>query len=173
MDKYSQIWCFKTLKLSMSRPIGTVVMKKDEVLLTAVSAAAKEGQCVSFNDKVLLLPNGCKLSSRQAEIDIDNAMALCASKMVVVFVPATYTIVVGTIGKLDAGKQSPVHQFFDRAVNRRAAYAWLGLAEFLPEVFNGEVCTAAFEIDQAFRNELAWARVALAQLVERRINFLC
>ncbi len=137
-------------------------MKKDEILLTAVSTAAKEGECVSFNDKVLLLPNSRKLSSRQAEIDIDNAVALRASEVMVVFAPATYAIVMGAIGKLDAGEQSPVHQFFDCAVDRRAAYAWLGLAEFLPEIFNGEIRAAAFEIDQAFRNEFARARVALA-----------
>lgn len=128
---------------------------------------------MSFNDKVLLLPNDCKLTSGQAEIDIDNAMALRASEVVVVFVPATDTIVMSAIGKLDAGKQSHVHQFFDRTINRCAANAWLGLAKFLPEVFNSEVSTTAFEVDQAFRDELARARVALAQLVERRINFLC
>ena len=128
---------------------------------------------MSFNDKVLLLPNGRELSSRQAEIDIDNAMALRAGEVVVVFVPTTHTIVMAAIRKIDAGEQSPAHQFFDRPVDRRAAYARLDLAEFLPEVLNGEICAAAFEIDQAFRNEFARARVALAQLVERLINFLC
>jgi hypothetical protein len=128
---------------------------------------------VSFNDKVLLLPNDCKLSSRQAKVDIDNAMALRASEMVVVFVPTTYTIVMGAIGKLDAGEQSHIYQLFDRTVDRRAAYAWLGLAEFLPEILDGEIYAATFEVDQAFCNELTRARVALAQLVKRRINFLC
>jgi hypothetical protein len=127
-----------------------------------------------FNDKVLLLPNVRELSSRQTEIDIDNAMALCASEVVVVVLaPTTHTIVMGPIRKLDASEQSPVHQFFDRPVDRRPAYAWLDLAELLPEVFHCESRAAAFEIDQAFRNEFARACVALAHLVERRINFLC
>ena len=128
---------------------------------------------MTFNDEVLLLPNDRKLSSRQAEIDIDNTMALCASQVVVMFVSATHSIVMSAIRKLYACKQSHAHQFFDRAVDRRAAYARLVLAEVLPEIFNSEICAAAFEINQALRNEFARARVALAQLVERRINFLC
>lgn len=128
---------------------------------------------MSFNHKVLLLPNTRKLSSRQAEIDIDNPMALRAGKVVMVFVPTAHTIVMGTIRKLDAGEQSHRHQFFDRAVNRRATNAWLILAKFLPEVFNGEICAAAFQFNQAFRDDLARACIALTHFVERRINFLC
>lgn len=128
---------------------------------------------MSFNNKVLLLPNARELSSREAEIDIDNAMALRASEVVVVFAPTTHAIVMGAIGELDAGEQSPGHQFFNRAVDRRAAYTWLVLAEFLPEVLNGEIRAATFEGNQAFRNEFAGACIALAYFVERRINFLC
>lgn len=128
---------------------------------------------MSFNDKVFLLPNARELRSRQAEINIDNAMALRAGEVVVVFVPTTHTIVMGAIRKLDAGEQSSSHQFFDCAVDRRAAYTWLVQAEFLPEILNSEICAAAFEVNQAFRDEFARARVALAHFVKRRINFLC
>jgi hypothetical protein len=128
---------------------------------------------MSFNDKVLLLPNARKLSGRQAEVDIDNAMALRAGKVVVVFAAITHAIVMGAIRKLDAGKQSPAHQLFNGAVDCRAAYTRLLLAEFLPQIFNGEICAAAFKIDQAFRDKFARARIALAQVVERCINFLC
>lgn len=128
---------------------------------------------MSFNYKVLLLPNARKLSSRQAEIDIDNPMALRAGKVVVVFVPTAHTIVMGTIRKLDAGEQAHSHQFFDRPVDRRAAYTRLILAKFLPEVLNGEICAAAFQFDQAFRDDFARACIALTHFVEGRINFLC
>ena len=126
-----------------------------------------------LNDKILLLPNDRQLSSRQAEIDIDNAMALRASEVVVVVVSTADTVVMGAIGKLNAGEQAPAHQFFDRAVDRRAANTWFDLAKFLPEILNGEIFTAAFEINQTFRNKFARARIALAHFVERRINFLC
>lgn len=126
-----------------------------------------------FNNKVLLLPNGRELSSRQTEIDIDNAMTLRTSEVVMVLAPTTHTIVMGPIRKLDTSEQSPVHQFFDCTVDRRPAYAWLDLAELVPEIFHGESRGAAFEIDQTFRNEFARARVAQAHLVEGRINFLC
>ena len=128
---------------------------------------------MSFNDKVLLLPDAGKLSGRQAEVDIDNAMAPRAGEVVVVLASTTDAIVMSAIGKFDAGEQSHARQFFDRAVHGGAAYARLDLAEFLPQILNGEVCAAAFEIDQAFRDQFARARVALAQLVESRINFLC
>ena len=128
---------------------------------------------MSFNHKVLLLPNTRKLSSRQAEIDIDNPMALRACEMVMVFAPTAHTIVMGTIRKLDAGEQSHSHQFFDRAVDRRAANTRLILAKFLPEVLNGEICAAAFQFNQAFRDDFARACIALAYFIERRINFLC
>ena len=83
---------------------------------------------MSFNDKVLLLPDARKLSIGQAEIDIDDAMALRAGEVVVVFVPVAYAVVMGAIRELDAGEQSPVHQLFNRAIDRGAAYARLVLA---------------------------------------------
>ena len=115
--------------------------------MAAILAATKEGQDMAFNDKVLLLADARKLGRRQAEIDIDDAMALCAGEVVVVFAAIAHAIVMGAIRELDAGKQAPAHQHFNGAVDRGAAYARLVLAEFLPQIFNGEVCAAAFEVD--------------------------
>jgi hypothetical protein len=141
-------------------------------LRTAVSTAAKEGQCMPFNDEVLLIANGRELSSGQAEIDIDNAMALCAGEVVVMVASSADAVVMGSIRKLNAGEQSSRHQLFDRTIDRRSANARLDLTELLPEFLNGEIRAEAFQLDQTFRNELAWARVALAHFVERCIYFL-
>lgn len=81
-----------------------------------------------FNDKVLLLPNGCELIRGETEIDIDNAMALRAGEVVVMLASSTNAVVMRPIRKLDAGKQPPVHQLFDRTVDRRSTDPWLGLA---------------------------------------------
>ena len=125
-----------------------------------------------FNDKVLLIANGRELGSGQTEIDIDNAMALCASEVVVVVASSADAVVMSPIRKLDAGKQSPIHKLFDCTVDRGSADAWLSLPELLPEFLNGEIRAEAFQLDQAIRDELTWARVALAHFVECRINFI-
>jgi len=125
-----------------------------------------------LDDKVRLIPNGHKLICGEADIDIDDAVALRAGEMVVVLVSTTHTIVMGAISELNAGEQSHVHQFFDRTIHRCPTYAWLDLAELLPEIFHREICAEAGEFDQAIRNEFARARVALAHLVESRVNFL-
>ena len=125
-----------------------------------------------FNDKVLLIANGRELSSRQTEIDIDNAMTLCASEVVVVLASSADAVVVGPIRKLNAGEQSSRHQLFDRTVDRGSADAWLSLPELLPEFLNGEIRAEAFQLDQAIRDESPWTCVALACFIERRINFI-
>jgi hypothetical protein len=123
-----------------------------------------------LNDKVCLVPNGHKLISGETDIDIDDAMALGAGQMVVVLAAATDTVVMGPVGKLDPGEQSHIHQLFHPTVDRGSAYPWLGLPEFLPEVLHSEIRTEAFKLDQSVRNEFAWTRVALAHLVESRVN---
>ena len=76
-----------------------------------------------LNHKVRLVPNGHELISGETNIDIDDAVALRAGEMVVVLVSTTHTIVMGPISELNAGEQSHVHQFFDRTIHRRPAYA--------------------------------------------------
>ena len=125
-----------------------------------------------LNHKVRLVPNGRELISRETNIDIDDTVALRAGEMVVVFVSTTHPIVMGPISELNAGEQSHVHQFFDRTIHCRPAYAWLDPAELLPEIFHREICAQIGEFDQAIRNEFAWACVALAHLVESRVNLL-
>ena len=85
-----------------------------------------------LNDKVRLIANGHKLICGEADIDIDDVMALRASEMVMVLVSTTYTIVMGSIRELNAGEQSHVHQFFDCTIHRRPAYAWLICPHGLP-----------------------------------------
>jgi hypothetical protein len=126
-----------------------------------------------LNHKVRLVPNGRELISGETNIDIDDAVALRAGEMVVVLVSTTHSIVMGPICELNAGEQSHVHQFFDRTIHCRPAQAWLDLAELLPEIFHREICAEVGEFDQALRNEFAWACVALAHLVESRVNLLC
>src|SRR6185312_12094226 len=125
-----------------------------------------------LDDKVRLIPNGHELICGQADIDIDDTMALRAGEMVVVLVSTTHTIVMGPISELNAGEQSHLHQFFDRTIHCRPAYPWLDLAEFLPKIFHSEICAETGQFDQAIRNEFAWACVALAYLIESRVNFL-
>ena len=125
-----------------------------------------------LNHKVRLVSNGRELVSRETNIDIDDAVALCAGEMVVVLVSTTYTIVMGPISELNAGEQSQVHQFFDRTIHRRPAYGWLDLAELLPEIFHREICAQVGEFDQAIRNEFAWTCGPLAHLAESRVNLL-
>ena len=96
-----------------------------------------------LNDKVRLIPNCHELICGQADIDIDDVMALRAGEMVMVFVSTTHTIVMGPISELNAGEQSHVHKFFDRTIHRRPAQAWLDLAELLPEIFHREIRAAA------------------------------
>ncbi len=81
-----------------------------------------------LNDKVLLLPNGRELISRETDIDIDDAMTLRAGKMMVVLTPTANTVVMRPIRKLDPSKQSHIYQLFDRTIDRGSAYAWLSLS---------------------------------------------
>jgi hypothetical protein len=62
-----------------------------------------------LNDKVLLLPNGRELICGEADVDIDDAAALRAGKVVVVLVSIADTVVMSHICKLDAGEQSPIY----------------------------------------------------------------
>lgn len=81
-----------------------------------------------LNDKARLIPNGHELISGEAEIDVDDVMALCAGKMVVVLASTADTVVMCPVRELDPGEQSFIHQLFDRTVDRGPAYPWLGLS---------------------------------------------
>jgi hypothetical protein len=80
-----------------------------------------------LNDEIRLLPDGRKLVRRETDVDIDDAVTPRAGKMVVMLAPTTDTKVMRPICKLDAGQQPPIHQLFNRTVDRGPAYAWLGL----------------------------------------------
>ncbi len=92
-----------------------------------------------FNDKVRLIPNGRELLCGEADLDIDDAMALRAGQMVVVLAVATDTVMVRPVRELDPGEQSSIHELFHRTVDRGSAYPWLDLSELLPEVLSGEI----------------------------------
>lgn len=81
-----------------------------------------------FDDKVCLVPNGCKLISGETDIDIDDAVALCTGEMVVVLASPTDTVVMCPICKINPGEQSHIHQLFNRTIDRGPAYPGLGLA---------------------------------------------
>ncbi len=81
-----------------------------------------------LNDKVCLLPNGRELICGETDVDIDDAVALRAGEVVVVLVSIADTVVMGAVRKLDTGEQPPIHQLFDRTVDRGSAYSWLGLS---------------------------------------------
>ena len=83
---------------------------------------------MSLNDKVRLLPNGRELISGEADIDINNAVALRAGEVVVMLASSADAVVMRPISKLDADEQFPLHQLFDRSVDRGSTYPWLGLA---------------------------------------------
>ncbi len=57
-----------------------------------------------LNDKVRLVPNGHELISGEADIDIDDVMALCAAQMVVVCASTADTVVMCPVRKLDASE---------------------------------------------------------------------
>ena len=81
-----------------------------------------------LNDKVRLIPNSRELIGGETDIDIDDAMALRAGKMMVVLTPTANTVVMRPIRKLYPGKQSHIYQLFDRTVDRGPTYTWLGLS---------------------------------------------
>jgi hypothetical protein len=83
---------------------------------------------MALNDKISLNPNVRELISRETDIDIDDAMALCAGEVVVVLASTTDTVVMCPIRKLNPGEQSHIHQLFDRTIDRGSAYARLGLS---------------------------------------------
>jgi hypothetical protein len=81
-----------------------------------------------FNDKIRLISNGCELIGWETDIDVDDAMTLRAGEVMVVLASITDTIVVCPIRKLDPGKQTHIHQLFDRTIDGGSAYTWLGLS---------------------------------------------
>jgi hypothetical protein len=141
--------------------------------LSAVFTAAKKSKGMPFNDKVCLAPYRRELICGQADIDIHDAMALRTGEMVMVLAPATDSIVMRPVSKLDAGEQFRVHQVFHRTIDRRPAYTRLNPSQLLPEIVNGKILAAAGQRYQPLRNEFAWTSVAPAHLVESRVNFIC
>ena len=83
---------------------------------------------MALNDKIRLNPNVRKLIGGETYIDIDDAMALRAGEVVVVLASTTDTVVMRPIRKLNPGKQSHIHQLFDRTIDRGSAYTRLGLS---------------------------------------------
>ena len=62
-----------------------------------------------LDDKVLLLPNGRELIGRKTDVDIDDAVAPRAGKMMVMLVSLADTVVMRPVRKLDAGQHSSIH----------------------------------------------------------------
>ena len=82
---------------------------------------------MSVNDKVCLILDSGDLLRREAASDIDDAVTLCASQMMVVFAPVADMIVMRSICKLDPCQEFSLHEHFYRTIDRGSAYPWLGL----------------------------------------------
>src|SRR5579862_2771013 len=73
----------------------------------AVRAATKKGNSMPFNRKFRLFANGGNLLRRQADIDLDDAMAIGAGKVMVMHI-ATDAIVVRAISEIDTVEQAHI-----------------------------------------------------------------
>ena len=78
---------------------GTVqeAVKQSDIIVDA----AKEGEGVTFDGKVGLVTDGFELIDGKADIHLDDAVALSAGQVMMVIV-STETVVMATIGKLNA-----------------------------------------------------------------------
>jgi hypothetical protein len=124
-----------------------------------------------FNIEVCLIANSRERIDRNADIDLYDAMAPGAGQVVMMAIAAD-TVVMGAIGKLDTIQQAHIDQHLHRAVDGCPAEARLYLAQFLPEIVNREIAAACSKLDKALGNQPARARVALAQLMKCRMNFI-
>src|SRR5450755_185587 len=122
--------------------------------------------------KIRLIADGAYLIYGQADIDLHDAVALCAGQVVMMARTAADAVVVRTVRELDAVQEFHICQHLDRAIDRRASQAWLGLPQLLPQVINSEISTAGRQLYQPLGNELARARMTLARLVERRPDLI-
>lgn len=81
---------------------------------------------MTFNVKVCLVADSLELVDRQADIDLYDAVALCAGE-VMVMRATTDAIVMRAVRKLNTIQQSHVHQHLNRTIDSGTSHAWLVL----------------------------------------------
>ena len=79
-----------------------------------------------FDGKIGLGADVGKLLIGQADIDLDDAMAVRAGEVMMVVLFATDTIVVRSVRELDAIEQTERDQFLYRTIDGGATQMWLG-----------------------------------------------
>jgi hypothetical protein len=127
---------------------------------------------VTFDIKIRLVADGTYLVYGQADIDLHDAVALCAGQMVMMARTAADAVVMRAVRELDAVQKLHIRQHLDRAIDRCASQARLGLPQLLPQIINSEISTAGRQLYQPLSNELTRARMALARFVERRPDLI-
>jgi len=142
-------------------------------LCATVGAVAEEGEGMSFDGEVGLIPDGSYLFDRQADLHLDHAMTACAGEVMMVTVASAHTIVVGAIGKLDAVEQTQQDQLLDPAIDGGASQARRVLAQALPQIVHRKIRAALGKLDEALRNQAARAGIALACFLEGGANGVC
>jgi hypothetical protein len=150
-----------------SKPSGV-----QQPISTALFAATEEREGVAFDIKIRLIANSAYLIYGQADIDLHDAVALCAGQMVMMARTTADAIVMRAVRELDAVQELHIRQHLDRAIDRCASQAWLGLPQLLPQIINGEIGTAGRQLYQPLGDELARARMTLARFVERRPDLI-
>lgn len=120
---------------------------------------------MAFDLKVCLVTDGGELVNGEADIYVYHAVTLCAGQ-VMVMVVATDTVVMCTIGKLDAIQQAHADELFHRTENCCPAQARLYLPQFMPEIIGRKIGTTGGKLYQSLGDEPPRARAALAYFVE-------
>ena len=82
---------------------------------------------MAFDLKVCLIANSSELVNGEADIYVYYAVTLCAGQVMVVTI-ATDTVVMRSVGKLDAIQYTHTDEFFHRTENRCPSQARLYLA---------------------------------------------
>src|SRR5579871_5206214 len=110
---------------------------------------------MTFNVKFRLTTNSINLLNGQADINLNDTMALCTGQMMMMGTAAD-TIMMSTIRELNTVQQPHIHQHLHRTIDRCPSQARLTLAQLLPEIINREIGTASSMLYQSLGNELAW-----------------
>ena len=90
-----------------------------------------------------------------------------------VMTPATDTIMVRPIIKLNPVEQTCCNQHLDGAIDGCTSQMRLDLAELLPEIIRREIGSTGCKFSQTLCNKSSRACIALAHIIEDGINMIC
>jgi len=128
---------------------------------------------MALDGEIRLFAEFGELLGRNADIDIDHAMANGAGQVMMVLISSADAIAVRAIGELDAIEQTRVDQHLNGTIDGSAPQAWFALAQLLPEIIHRKVAATLSQFDQALGDDAARARCALTYLIEHSINLVC